>query len=344
MEHEIVIIGAGAASISLALKLKEQSKNFVILERGDVPGYSWAKMPDHLKLISTWRANSIKKEDPNRYPRSYRMKALEYQNYLQMLSELNELPIQYQCRVDEISFRDNQYVIDSTLGDIHAKKIIMATGYFSNPIIPDQFLAAKMSIPIIPFSHFKNANELKRQGHKKVLVVGKRLSAGQIVHELISENIGVSLSSRSPVQFMSSMPIFNFLFKFLIELESIILFIKKDLKKKLDIKMESGIIKSHFTQKEVQLFGDVKTVSDRFVTFQNGEVEEFDAIILTTGFRPAFNLIKGIKPFETNELINSFEHPNQKNLFFLGLDQQYNFRSRFLRGMREDARLLANLL
>jgi hypothetical protein len=43
-------------------------------------------------------------------------------------------------------------------------------------------------------------------------------------------------------------------------------------------------------------------------------------------------------------VLQDFESANVPGLFFMGLDRLRNFRSRFLRGIREDAPLLANQL
>ena len=59
-----------------------------------------------------------------------------------------------------------------------------------------------------------------------------------------------------------------------------------------------------------------------------------DLIILATGYTPP----------EFSLSANGFESSKFKNYFILGRGAQQSFRSRFLRGIREDAKLLASMI
>ena len=343
MSNDIVIIGAGAAGLSLAYHLLQSGLSVTLLEKGKSAATTWSSMPDHLKLISTWRCNSLLKEQPSKYDRSFRMPAKEYAEYLKKFSQEHGFKIQTETEVTSLTRTNQQFNIQTNKGELSASKVIVSTGYFDNPFIPESLKQSE--IPLIPFSQFKNAQEFKDQGFQKILIVGKRLSAGQAVFECVQAGLETHLSSRTQVAFMAPPFIFNFSFKYLYELESIPLAFKPRLNLKPDIKMESGRIKDLFDQNLVKTHTDIQSLNGKKVIFADGHTESFDALLLATGFRPSFKKISGIPEFETSQLRNQFEHPTLDHLYFLGIHEQFNYRSRFLRGMREDAlRLARNLI
>lgn len=342
MKEPIIIIGAGAAGLSLAYHLRSLNQEVVILEKSDKIASTWSSMPDHLRLISSWRCNSLLLENKNKYARDYRMSANDYAQYLKDFSNTNKIQVKTNTHVLKIVKNDHSFDIITSNETIKASKVIIATGFYSNPIIPEPFNHSNGNIPFIHFSTFKNVDELK---FEKILVVGKRLSAGQIIEELIKKNISVEVSARSKIDFMPPAFIFSFFLKYLYEIEKFILIFFPNLRKDPNVPMEGGIVKDYFKKGIIPIRPMVTKVKPGgILTFQDGSTGKYDAVILATGFSAAFRLIAGIPAFKPEMLKENFIHPEIDNLFFLGLDQQYNFRSRFLRGMREDAKELAKII
>lgn len=344
MSNEVVIVGAGAAGLSIAYHLKQLDIPFLIIEKGEAPATTWASMPDHLKLISTWRCNSLLKEEPLKYDRSYRMPAKDYAEYLKSFAHQNQFTIQTKTEVQSLEKNHESFVLKTNQGEILSKNVIVSTGYFNTPIIPQSWDTNDCQIPLIPFSQFKNAQDLKAKDLKKILVVGKRLSAGQAIYELVQAGIETHISIRSPLKFMAHPLIFNFSFKYLCEIESLPLALNPRLNVNPDIKMESGIIKKVFDQGLVLTKDEIVAINGDTVQFKSGHYESYDAILLATGFHPTYQSIDGIPTFEPQNLREQFQHPTIDNLYLLGIQNQYNYRSRFLRGMREDALILAQRL
>jgi putative flavoprotein involved in K+ transport len=319
-QSDVVIIGAGPAGLCLAYHLKKYGLNPKILEKNNVVGSTWANMPDHLRLISPWQASSLLKEQKFKYSRSYRMKAKEYAQYLQKFAEDNNFDIDFNVDVKnigkilEIRTNNKTYI---------AKNVIWCGGYFNNPYIPEEFSSLKT--PAFHFKDFKNARQLADVAVRDILVVGKRLSAGQLIIELNREGINCDLFIRNPIEFTFSPFIFNQFFKYMDEIENLLAPINGNKKFKVDVKMESG------KERELIKHGEVKLVR---------KIEKkYDMIIFATGFNE--NLL-----FKENlqNLKKDFESNITPNLFYLGYDQQVNYRSRFLRGIRQDAKKLAKII
>ena len=75
------------------------------------------------------------------------------------------------------------------------------------------------------------------------------------------------------------------------------------------------------------------------VVFTDGREEKFDLVIFATGYRTEWAHLQpviGDEPLTPRKLKKG-EHPRHQGLFFLGFDNQFSIRSRYLRGIREDA-------
>lgn len=318
-QSDVIIIGAGPAGLCLAYHLKKSGVNPKILEKNNVVGSTWANMPDHLRLISPWQASSLLREQKSRFSRSYRMKASEYAQYLQEFAESNNFDIDFNVDVKDIS----NLVITTEDKTFTAKNIIWCGGYYNNPYIPEEF--KNLKTPAFHFKDFKNARQLADVAVRDILIVGKRLSAGQLIIELNKEGINCDLFIRNPIEFSSSPFIFNQFFKYMDEIENLLAPINGNKKFKIDVKMESG------KERELIRHGKVNLV--RKID------KKYDMIIYATGFNENLLFKENLK-----NLKQDFESNITPNLFYLGYDQQVNYRSRFLRGIRQDAKKLAKII
>ena len=89
-----------------------------------------------------------------------------------------------------------------------------------------------------------------------------------------------------------------------------------------------AVIKEHVT-----VLGDIVKLENKNVHFTCGTIQEIDAIIFVTGFHPP--------PID---LRDDFESARMDGLFYLGQGTQRTFTSRFIRGIREDAVILGQLI
>ena len=95
----------------------------------------------------------------------------------------------------------------------------------------------------------------------------------------------------------------------------------------------------------VQIFPPIERFHESSVVFTDGRTLEPAAVIFATGFRPALRHLAPLGLWLNAESgspeLSGFESSEVSGLFFLGLDRQRNFQSRFIRGIRQDAPLLA---
>ena len=96
---------------------------------------------------------------------------------------------------------------------------------------------------------------------------------------------------------------------------------------------------------QVITFPNIQSFEQDCVVFEDGRRERFDLVVFATGYRPAMDhLAPLLGELDGEPPVRNMESASCPGLFFLGVDQQRTYRSRFLRGIVEDSRLLAELV
>jgi putative flavoprotein involved in K+ transport len=324
--YDVVIIGAGPAGLVLANHLKDH--NVLILEK-DIVGSSWANMPSHLNLITFWKSNYLREEDKGLFPLNKAQSAKEFHCYLNTLSK--GISILGNTEVLNIEKGTEFFSIYANRNVFKSKLVVNCTGYYSNPFVP-KFSRSNLSIPLIHFKDYKNSTQLSEC--QNILIVGKRLSSGQLIEELSKEGKTISLSVRSSIKYGAHGASLSFSLFFLPFIDWLLGFILKN--KKLEVNISGSV--RNIIETKVEIYEDIKSINSNLVTFSDGKVVSFDAVIFATGFKEVFgHLSKNVK-------IEKFQSVSQPGLYFLGFEGQVNFKSRFLRGIRNDSLMLAKIL
>ncbi|TNF29896.1 MAG: hypothetical protein EP319_06430 [Deltaproteobacteria bacterium] len=341
-DHPIIIIGAGPAGLKTASELIKRDLRVTLVDQFADPGASWRQMPAHLKLVSYWKSNCLDSIDSPHFEANAQIKASEFHQYLSQYANRMNLNI-IKDHISSVK-KDSKgnFVIQGQEKSYQAQVVVNATGYYSNPTYPDFLGMHETNLTILHFKDFVSAENLKSKypDLKKILLIGKRLSAGQLIEELHSD-FELHLSARSAIEH-SSMPfIYHFFLSKLDVFEKITLLLKGlNFKKKLDVPMEYQAFKL-IQSKGIKIHPNIKCIHSDCVEFEDGEKISPDLILLATGFAPE---LKHLPKDSSNISSNDFESENISNLFFIGLDNQRSFRSRFLRGIRDDAPELANII
>ena len=180
--YPVIIIGAGPAGLSTARGLKDRNIPFIILERGTQVAESWWNMPTNLRMISIWMANTLPGDSCSILDFYRRHRREEYAQYLRKYAEKNQFNIEKNCTVVSITrYPEGGFCVKSNKQIYNANIVVNATGYFSSPFIPDYFGAKDSTIPQVHVAEFGDAEDIQRIAGKenvKVLIVGKRISAG----------------------------------------------------------------------------------------------------------------------------------------------------------------------
>ncbi len=327
--HDVLIIGAGPAGLVLGYYLQRLNVDYLILEQSDQVGASWRQMPDHLHLITQWRANFLIEEDAKKADLSKNHKALEFAEYLADFKREHNLKVKTEIKVTDVAKNNDGFSLTTTQGTWKSKFLVDCRGHFNYPFIPPYEMRGDLPL-MLHFKDYKNRTQMN--GLKNILIVGKRLSAGQLVTELaVANRHKLFLSARGKIHYSVSGFLLNFFLRHLFFFEKIGKFIDKKPKKPFEVPMTRTV--KPIIDREVTLMNDISKIENKKVTFTDGQSIEADAILFATGFRPPKINLK-----------DDFESSETEGLFYLGRDTQRTFTSRFIRGIREDAPILGNLI
>ena len=330
--HQVIILGAGPAGLCLAKRLQDNGLSPLLIEAGDSPGQSWREMPDFLSLVSLWKSNYLIKKDRFKFSPIKQVHSNDFVGYLRSFAKRFEFNIQLNSKVQKVSKEQSLFKIETDCGAFYSEVLVNATGYYQNPFTPNYAGLEKSTILNLHFKDYKNPTSLN--GKKNILIVGARLSAGQILPDLKDAGVKLSLSTRSQLVSMSPPPFFQLGLMVGEYFETL-----SNEKKSTSAPMFYEA-KKMIDNKQVEIYPDIKSIQSESVSFVNGQTEPFDAIIFATGFKPELKHLSSCLDFDEEampKLSNSFEALYCENLFLLGLDHQRNLQSRFLRGIRNDA-------
>ena len=348
---DVIVIGAGPAGLALGWELKRRRVPFCILERGKQVGESWRLMPTHLKLVSPWKASWLPGFGTDWWSANHEVTRAEYVDYLKAYAEEQGLSVRPNVNVRAIRREGNRFVLETAAGPMKARCLVSATGYFQNPFIPEIPGLGQSGIPQCHAADYGSAEDLAAKlgkANASVLIIGKRLSAGQILVELTSAGFSVSLSHRTPIQFGSGPLGWWLFFRIHPWLESVKLKLQGASARGFDVRMPGGRARELIGSGSIRLFPQVKCFEGKIVVFENGESMRPDAVLFATGFRPALQHLHGLGLEVDHHTgvpqVSDMESTQVPGLFFLGLDGLRNFQSRFIRGIRNDAVVLAERL
>lgn len=166
--HDVIIVGAGQAGLSVAYFLRRSSLNYVLIDDQVETGGAWVQAWDSLQLFSAWSHNSLSgwqmPKSNNDYPTKY-----EFTDYLKAYHERYNFPILRNTNVTNVTKKGALFKIETNQGILFSKALVSATGTAKNPFIPqypNQETFKGLQLHSIDYKEpqaFKN---------KKVIVVG----------------------------------------------------------------------------------------------------------------------------------------------------------------------------
>jgi len=339
--HDCIIIGSGPAGLSLAARLEKLNIQYLILDKGQL-AESWRSIPEHTTLISQWWTNVLDLHGLFKHPPWKEATAGSYYEHLLDFAYRNKLDIKHNHTVNDLQLDiEGNIEVHTSQGRLLGKTVVCATGYFSNPAKPIPDFSNDNSISMVHTSRF-NINDEPAGSGKSALVVGKRVSAGQAIIQLHEREYQVSLSTKGAVQHRRHGTYGK--------LRETIYFLYEPLWLKYFAKphansfpvMDGGKSEKLITSGAIAVRARIISIKNGLVHFNDGSSDKFDKIILATGYKPAIDYTNGLTAQASPHLSLNVQHKQHQNLFFIGYDNLINFRSRYLRGIRSDAILIAN--
>jgi thioredoxin reductase (NADPH) len=261
---DVLVIGAGPTGLSCAIEAKRAGFRVVLVDKGCVCN-SLFHYPSHMTFFTTSELLEIGDIPfPSPHAKPTRNEALEY--YRQVAAHYGLDIRQYQ-RVESIEGSDGDFrahTVDrfGRPGTLHARKLIIATGYYDIPNllnIPGEGLSKVHHYYDDPHPYFG----------MDVVVIGGKNSAAIAALELWRHGARVTLAHRGPEMHRH---------------------VKYWIKPDIENRIKNGEIRALFNSRVVEITPDTVVIE----TPDGREVLPNDFVFALTGYRPDFSFLESL--------------------------------------------------
>jgi putative flavoprotein involved in K+ transport len=200
-EPEVLVIGAGAAGLSVAGELERCAVPSLLIDRAERIGTPWETRYEGLRL-NTVRQLSVPRGAalPPSAGRWVRPSALVA--CLRRYAAEHQLEIRFGVEAERIDHDGDRWLVNTSIGPIDAQAVVVATGYDCMPRTPDWFDPAAFSGTLIHSADYRRPSDF---AGADVLVVGPGNSGCEIATELAAGSAArVRLSVRTGPNLMPS--------------------------------------------------------------------------------------------------------------------------------------------
>jgi indole-3-pyruvate monooxygenase len=311
MSEGTVIVGASAAGLAVAACLRQRNAPFVLIEQHAHVANAWRQHYERLHLHTPRGGSGLPGfAMPASYPKyPSRQQVVDY---LEAYRAHFSIEPRYGRKVTAIERRADGWSVTAGSEQFTAAHVVIATGYARVPFRPTWPNQEAFQARVLHSSQYKSGAEFRG---KRVLVIGFGNSGGEIAIDLVEQGAIPSISVRGAVNVIPrdvlGVPILsagiamNGLPAKLADALSapLIRLAVGDIETLGFRKLPYGPIEQIRSTKRIplldigtiplirsgklKLFPGVERFTSTGVEFSGGRTEEFDAIVLATGYRPA---------------------------------------------------------
>jgi putative flavoprotein involved in K+ transport len=335
--YDVAVVGAGQAGLAVGQALAAQERRFVILEAADSIGSAWRNRWDSLVLFTPRRYDALPglafPGERDGYPTRDEVAA-----YLERYAEQFELPVELSTQVRSLSQDTEGFVLDANGRAIRADAVVVATGPFQAPIVPEFAPGLAAEVFQAHSAGYRGPGDLPEG---RVLVVGGGNTGFQIANELAGRReVHLAIGSRqTPLpQRLLGRDLFWWLTKLGL--------LSKTVDSRIGRRAQGRDTLIGSSPRDLRRHGVVVRpravgADGRTVRFADGAELEIDAVIWATGYRPDHSWIKlpvhgGDGRPRHRRGVSEF-----RGLYFLGLSWQHTRGSALLGFVADDAAFIA---
>jgi putative flavoprotein involved in K+ transport len=186
-----VVIGAGHGGLAISRCLSDRSIDHVVLERNEVANSWRTERWDSLRLLTpNWQCrlpgHAYQGDDPDGF-----MTMPEVVEFIAGYAAAIEAPVRTGTTVTSVARNASGYRVVTDQGEWHCPTVVLATGAFNVPRLPEVADAVPPSLASFTPATYRNPGQLADGG---VLVVGASASGVQIANEIQRSGRPVTLA------------------------------------------------------------------------------------------------------------------------------------------------------
>ena len=334
---DVVVVGAGQAGLAIGYFLKQQQREFTILEAADAPAAAWRARWDSLKLFTPVRYDSLPGRafpgDPDSYPGRD-----DVVTYLTDYARDFQLPVELNSPVQAVRRADGGYVVELRNRTYAADQVVIATGPFQVPRVPP--IARPLDPEIVQF-HSTEYRKPDQMPAGAVLVAGGGNTGFQIAEELArTHDVHLSIGSRqTPLpQRIAGRDLFRYL--------EALGFMRVTVGSRLGqrVRYRDTLIGSSpraARRRGIRLRGRTVDAQGSEVIFADGTRLGPAAVIWATGFAVDHSFVHVPVFDDAARLMHHRGITAAPGLYFLGLTWQHTRGSALLGWVKDDAQFIA---
>ena len=342
LNYDTIVIGGGQAGLSTGYFLKQQGRNFVILDANEQIGDSWRKRWDSLRLFTPARYDGLVGM-PFPAPADTFPTKDEMADYLEAYASRFELPVRTGIKVDCLTKQGDRFVVTAGSQRFEADNVVVAMANFQSPRLPPFARELDPSIVQLHSSEYRNLSQLREGG---VLIVGAGNSGAEIALE-VARTHPTWLSGRDTghVPFrIDGAAARLFLTRLVLRgLFHRVLTVNTPIGRKLRPKVlsEGGplirVKPKDLSAAGVERVPRTAGVRDGLPVLADGRVLDVANVIWCTGFHPGFSWIALPVLGEEEPMHERGVVGSEPGLYFVGLTFLYAFSSTMIHGIERDA-------
>ncbi len=338
--YQVAVIGGGQAGLAAAYHLTRLGLRAIVLDASPSAGHVWRSRWDNLTLLTPCPYNSLPGTEFPAPRWSFPHKDA-VADYLDDYERRHHLPVRHRTPVTALARLGERFALDTPAERLEAQAIIVATGPYRTPAIPE--LARHASVPQLHSHDYRNPSQLPPG---EILVVGAGNSGAGIAQELAaSHRVTLSLgrTASSPRRLLGR-DVFWWAHTLGLTRIPAHSYLGRRLQRGPD-----GLIGASAAELAARhrfaLAARTVAFTGTRARFADGTSGEFAAVVWATGYRPSYPLLEPLGVLEAGG------RPRHRGgltatagLTLLGLPWQRHIDSSLLGGVGRDAAVLAHHL
>lgn len=345
---DTLVIGGGQAGLSTSYHLKRLGIDHLIVDENDEVGVSWRNRWDSLRLFTPGKYNSL---PGMAYPgRAHSLPGKDdIADYLVSYATEFDLPISSGVEVNRLRAERDEYVVATSEGEVRAVNVVVATGGFHHPRIPELSRSLASGILQMHSSDYRRPSQIQ-QG--PVLVVGAGQSGAEIALELVKDHkVWLSGEDHGEEPARPGSALDRIFAPIMVFAATRVINVANPLGRKVRdhfLYPPKGIPRAGGTRKRIHEAGIEwvgRTVGTQvgLPKLEDQRILDVTNVIWCTGFRPHYSWID-------LPIFDDYGYPihdrgvveSQPGLYFMGLLFQRSLSSSLLVGVGKDAEHVAN--